>query len=131
MAQSLCAQLAHFLFPLLVELDEMLDKRLVRTFVQIIAVILTFRDRANGLLLSELGGYLLSPDKAPAGTKRRSLLLHSTKWTASVITRFLWRRASEQLKHWQQSGREGLVIWDESCWEKPESQQLEDLGPTR
>ncbi len=75
MAQSLCAQLAHFLFPLLVELDEMLEKRLVRTFVQIIAVILTFRDRANGLLLSELGGYLLSPDKAPAGTKRRSRLV--------------------------------------------------------
>lgn len=131
MAQSLCAQLAHFLFPLLVELDEMLDKRLVRTFVQIIAVILTFRDRANGLLLSELGGYLLSPDKAPAGTKRLSNLLHSAKWTAEVITRFLWRRASEQLEHWQQSGQEGLLIWDESCWEKPESQQLEDLGPTR
>ncbi len=58
-------------------------------FVQIIAVILTFRDRANGLLLSEPGGYLLSPDKAPAGTKRLSNLLHSAKWTAGVITRFL------------------------------------------
>ena len=131
MAQSLCAHLAHFLFPLLVELDEMLDKRLVRTFLQIIAVILTFRDRANGLLLSELGGYLLSPDQAPAGTKRLSNLLHSAKWTAGVITRFLWRRATEQLEHWQQSGQEGLVIWDESGWEKPESAQLEDLGPTR
>jgi hypothetical protein len=38
---------------LLVELDDVLDKRLVRTFLQVIAVILTFRDRANGLLLSE------------------------------------------------------------------------------
>ena len=55
-AQGLTAQLAQFLFPLLVELDAVLDKRLVRTFVQSIAVILTFRDRANGLLLSELGG---------------------------------------------------------------------------
>jgi len=45
--------LAPFLFPLRVELDRLLDKRLVRTFLQIIAVILTFRDRANGLLLSE------------------------------------------------------------------------------
>jgi hypothetical protein len=45
--------LAQFLFPLLIELDHLLDKRLVRPFTQIIAVILTFRDRANGLLLSE------------------------------------------------------------------------------
>src|SRR5438105_645017 len=71
MAQGLTAQLAQFLFPLLVELDSLLDKRLVRTFLQTIAVILTFRDRANGLLLSELGGYLLSAEHAPAGTKRR------------------------------------------------------------
>src|SRR6266699_5703010 len=56
MAQGLTAQLAQFLFPLLVELDRVLDKRLVRTFLQTIAVILTFRDRANGLLLSEEGG---------------------------------------------------------------------------
>ena len=32
-AQGLTAQLAQFLFPLLVELDAVLDKRLVRTFV--------------------------------------------------------------------------------------------------
>src|SRR6266480_857233 len=88
MAQGLTAQLAQFLFPLLIELDRLLDKRLVRTFLQTIAVILTFRDRANGLLLSELGGYLLSPDQAPAGTKRLSNLLHSAKWTATIITRF-------------------------------------------
>ena len=46
MAQGFTA----LLFPLLVELDRLLDKRLVRTFLQTIAVILTFRDRANGLL---------------------------------------------------------------------------------
>ncbi len=93
MAQGLSAQLAHFLFPLLVELD----KRLVRTFLQIVAVMLTFRDRVNGLLLSELGGYMLSPDHAPAGTKRLSNLLHSTKWRAALIRDYLWQRASEQL----------------------------------
>jgi hypothetical protein len=130
-AAELTRQLAQFLFPLLVELDHLLDKRLVRTFTQIIAVILTFRDRANGLLLSELGGYLLSPDKAPAGTKRLSNLLHSVKWAASLISRFLWQRASKPLEQWQQAGQDGLVLWDESCWEKPESRQLEDLGPTR
>ena len=74
MAQGLGEALARFLFPLLVELDTLLDKRLVRTFLATIQVIITFRDRANGLLLSELGGYLETPDKAPAGTKRRSRL---------------------------------------------------------
>ncbi|GAC1400263.1 MAG: hypothetical protein NVSMB49_12100 [Ktedonobacteraceae bacterium] len=131
MSQGLTTQVAQFLFPLLVELDALVDKRLVRTFVQMITVILTFRDRANGLLLSELGGYLLSPEHAPAGTKRLSNLLHSDKWRASLIARFLWHRATEQVNEWQQAGHDGLVLWDESCWEKPESMQLEDLGPTR
>ena len=131
MAQGLGEALAHFLFPLLVQLDERLDKRLVRTFLASIQVILTFRDRANGLLLSELGGYLETPDKAPAGTKRRSLLLHSSKWAAWLIARFLWQRASQQLDSWRQTGEEGLAIWDESVWEKPESQQLEGLCALR
>src|SRR5258706_14782002 len=38
---------------------------------------------------------------------------------------------SAQLSQWQQAGQEDLVLWDESSWEKPESRQLEDLGPTR
>src|SRR5437660_8777587 len=60
-----------------------------------------------------------------------SSLLHSAKWTACLISRFLWQRASAQLSQWQQAGEQGLVIWDERSWEKPESLQLEDLGPTR
>ena len=67
MAQGLYAGLARFLAPLLIELDARIDKRLVRTFLQTVQVIITFRDRANGLLLSELGGYLDTPDRAPAG----------------------------------------------------------------
>jgi len=74
---------------------------------------------------------LLTVAQAPAGTKRLSNLLHSAKWTASLIRRFLWQRASAQLSHWQQTGQDGLVIWDESGWEKPESWHLADLGPTR
>ena len=65
--QGLGEALGRFLFPLLVELDNLLDKRLVRTFLATIQVIITYRDRANGLLLSELGGYLETPAKAPAG----------------------------------------------------------------
>src|SRR5436305_10573561 len=131
MAQGLGGQLAHFLFPLLVQLDVQLDKRLVRTFLQTIEVIITIRSRAHGLLLSELGGYLDTPDKAPAGTKRLSNLLHSSKWGAWLIARFLWQRANQQLESWTQAGEDGLVIWDESVWEKPESQQAEGLCAVR
>ena len=131
MAQGLAEALARFLFPLLVELDRRVDKRLVRTFLCTIQVIITFRDRANGLLLSELGGYLETPDKAPAGTKRLSNLLHSCKWGAWLIAHFLWQRASQQLEAWTQAGEDGLVIGDESVWEKPESQQAEGLCAVR
>jgi hypothetical protein len=51
-------------------MDQLMDQRLVRTFAQTIVVIISFRHGEHGLLLSELGGYLLSPDRAPAGTKR-------------------------------------------------------------
>jgi len=78
-------QWALFLFPLLVTLDQLLDKRLVCPFLQTIPVIIASRDCVGGLLLSELGGYLLSPDQAPAGTKRLNNLLHSSKLTEEVV----------------------------------------------
>jgi hypothetical protein len=131
MAQGLAGDLALFLFPFLVTLDRLLDKRLVRTFVQTIQVILAYRDRVGGLLLSELGGYLLSPEQAPAGSKRLSNLLHSPKWDAQVVGDELWREASQQVHTWQEQGEEGLAIWDGSEWEKPESEAAEDLCAVR
>ena len=130
-AQGLYAALARFLAPLLIELDAAIDKRLVRTVLQTVAVILTFRDRVNGLLLSEMGGYLQTPDKAPAGTKRLSRLLHCTKWSAELIREYLWERATRRLHTWQKAGQEPLAIWDESSWEKPESIAPEEYGPVR
>lgn len=88
----LSAELQLFLQPLLLWLDEQLDKRLVRTFIQTIAIIISFRHSQHGLLLSELGGYLLSPAQAPAGTKRISNLLRSRRWGYELIERFLWQR---------------------------------------
>ena len=79
----------------------------MRTFLQTIQVILAHRDRVGGLLLSELGGYLLSPQQAPGGTKRLSSLLHSPKWDAQVVEDHLWQQASEQVPTWQQQGEEG------------------------
>ncbi len=131
MAQGLYGALARFLAPLLMELDARIDKRLVRTFLQTVQVILTFRDRVNGLLLSELGGYLDTPDQAPAGTKRLSRLLHCAKWSAELIRQYLWQRATKRLTAWKNAGLDALAIWDESAWEKPESIVPEEFGPVR
>ena len=68
MAEQTQKKLALFLAPLLVTLNQHIDKRLVLTFAHLVEVIILFRDRCHALLLSELGGYLASPNHAPAGT---------------------------------------------------------------
>jgi hypothetical protein len=129
--QQVGIQLASYLFPLLVVLDSLLDKRLVRTFLKGIQIIITFRDRMHGLLLSEMGGSLLSPEQERAGTKRLANVLHSPRWSGQVIDDFLWSWAITEVERHEAQGQETLVIWDESVWEKPESQKMEDLGPVR
>jgi hypothetical protein len=104
---------------------------LVQTFLATLQVLLEFRHRNNGLLLSELGAYLASPDHAPAGTKRLSNLLRSAKWAASLIERFIWQQAEQRVAALEQAGEEGLLLWDESVIEKPESIALEDLCAVR
>lgn len=54
-SQKLAFDLSTLFAPLLVALDAQLDVRLVRTFLATIAVILQFRNRTQGSLLSELG----------------------------------------------------------------------------
>jgi hypothetical protein len=120
-----------FLKPLLVELNRRMDRRLVQTFLGMVMVIVIHRHSRCGLLLSELGGYLLSPWQAPAGTKRLSRLLHSPHWEAEVIEDFLWQEADERVTALTSGGETALVIWDESVLEKPESLKLEGLGPVR
>ncbi|HEX6478139.1 MAG TPA: hypothetical protein VF043_04780 [Ktedonobacteraceae bacterium] len=95
---------------LLLELDQWLDKRLIRTFVQTIEAILTFRDRINGLVLSELGSSR-DPIGKGGGTKRLSRLLHSPKWTAALIERFLWWRASQQSEQWDARRCHWISAW--------------------
>ena len=89
-ARDMGEKLEAFVKPLLVELDEQIDKRLVRTFLATLQAIVQFRDRAHGLLLSELRAHITSPECAPAGTKRLSNLLRSKKWSYQLIERFLW-----------------------------------------
>lgn len=130
-AQGLRQQLGAWVRPVLHELDEALDKRLVRTFFELLQVVVMHRHQRCGLLLSELGGFLLSPAQAPAGTKRISNLLRSSKWSAALIAAFLWRQAETALAEWEQAGQPVLAIWDESVLEKPESIALEGLCSVR
>jgi hypothetical protein len=130
-AQAVHNQLEGFVQGLLVELDEYLDKRLVRTFLLTLQAILTFRHSSLGLVLSELGGYITSPAQAPAGTKRLSNLLRSKRWRHRIIERFLWQRANQQVTDLLREAQPALVVWDESVWEKPESLHSEGLSAVR
>lgn len=122
-------RLQEFLSPLLNLLDEYLDKRLVQTFSLLTEAIVRFRHRNHGLLLSELGAFVLSADKAPAGTKRISNLLRSKKRGHDVLGGWLRQKAKESMLQWPK--QPVLLHWDESVVEKPESIKPEGLSPVR
>ena len=82
-----------YLSDLLVELDSQIDSRLVKTFFGLFIAVQIYRNRPNGLILSELGAFICNPWQAKAGTKRLSNLLRSTKWNASIIDDFLFSKA--------------------------------------
>ena len=94
--------------------------------------IIRHRSRSTALLLSELGGVLLSGTRAPAGTKRLSNLLRSRKWQASAITDYLAGQAQEYVgKLLGAEGELPLLLWDESVQEKCESLESEGLCAVR
>jgi hypothetical protein len=131
--QQIAQELESFLTPLLIVLDRLLDKRLVRTFVQCCIAIVRFRNSKQALLLSELGSYLdgirgLSMS-APAGTKRVGNLLRSIKWTVNSIDQFLLEEADQEVKKLKTQGKRISCIWDGSVVEKPESRAAEGLCP--
>ena len=131
LSRELTDKLVSFLAPLLKTLDQHLDVRLVRTFLRTIEAIVMFRHATYGLLLSELGGYILSPAQAPAGTKRLSHLIHSPKWVHGLIEDFLWQQAAARIAALEAMPSDVLAVWDESVWEKPESIKLEGLCAVR
>ena len=130
-AEFFSHRLKLFLAPLLSELDELLDKRLVHTFSGLCQSIIRLRSRSTGLLLSELGGYLLSFDKAPAGTKRISNLLRSPNWEDKVITDYLATKAQQYVERLLEKKDDVLLLWDESVQEKSESIESEGLCAVR
>jgi hypothetical protein len=96
LASTLSARLERFLSPLLVRLDQVLDRRLVQTFAAILSILLQQRYRAGGLLLSELGAFLGGFAHAPGGTKRLSNLLRSPRWSATPLWLVVSRRGKGQ-----------------------------------
>ena len=104
---------------MLVILDRLLDKRLVRTFLSSLSLIIPFRDRVHGLLLSEMGGVLLDAEHERAGTKRLSNLLHSARWSAQVIEPFLWQRATAVVQQAEQREEPLSAIWVRFARAKP------------
>ena len=109
------------------DLDACIDKRLVGTFFNLFVIILMFRERRMGLLLSELGGYLCGHSKAPAGTKRISNLLRSKKWTSSMIDDHFFESSVERIASMVSSKKRPLLLWDDSRVEKHESWVCEGL----
>jgi len=120
-------QAGVYLKGILSVLDEKIDKRLVRNFHDLFVALLIHRNRASSLLLSELGKYICGPSKAPAGTKRISNLLRSKKWSSTDICSFLLKRSIERMNKIAASGRNPLLLWDDSRIEKPEACLLEGL----
>lgn len=131
LSMHLRTRLTQFVRPVMSRLAQQLDIRLVQTARDLVQVILTHRHRAMGLLLSELGSYLLGPAHAPAGTKRISTLIHAKHWSADDINAALWKQASARVQTLTEEGHAVLAAWDGSVWEKPESQASQDWCPVR
>jgi len=130
-SESLEQHIYKFIEPLLRKMNQRIDRRLVGTFLGLVMAILRHRHRNQGLLLSELGGHLLGPERCRAGTKRISNLLHSEKWRSKLISRFFWQQGTERVKEIQAEGEMPLVLWDESVLEKPESLKADRLCAVR
>src|SRR5262245_47577901 len=126
LAHTLRAHLSQFLRPVAERLAAQIDIRLVQTALDLVQVIITHRHRPLGLLLTELGGYLLSPAQAPAGAKRISNLIHAADWSADDVGTLLWQQARERVQALAETHDDVLLVWYGSVWEKPESQANPD-----
>jgi hypothetical protein len=65
------------------------------------------------------------------GTKRLSTLIHHQGWKAQQIEEFLLQQADSQIEDWEAQGQDGVLIWDGTVLEKPESLSAEGLCAVR
>ncbi len=130
-SEYLCDRCYYHLRPLLEQLHLHLDRRLVNNLLGLVLAMILLRHRNSGLLMSELGGYLLDPEQAPAGAKRVSRVLHSQRWSSADLEAFLWEQAEQRIQTLAAEHKTILAIWDESVLEKAESLALEGLCPVK
>jgi hypothetical protein len=128
-AKRLSHQLASFLAPILRSLDQRLGRRLVSTFLATLIAIVQWRNRAHGLLLSELGAYLLTPAQAPAGTKRVSNLLRSERWSARLIADTLWQRRIPVFRRYVKQARKSCWCGMAAYWKSPKRSRMMTYVP--
>jgi len=103
-------KLYRWIQPLLGSLNECVDRRLVKPLLGLVMAIVLHRHRNHGLLLSELGTYLLGPERCRAGAKRISNLLHCEKWQSEQIEQFLWECGTHRVDELQTAGEMPLVL---------------------
>ena len=126
-APKLIKQATEYLNPLLKKFQSNVDKRFSYTLYDTFYGMLSHRDKTNGLLLSELGGYINGPKHAPAGTKRLSNLLACEGWGHDWIEKELLNNSYSRLSKKGEEGKRWLMHWDDSVIEKPESWKTEGL----
>lgn len=118
----------RYVLPLLGRLSQRLDLRLVRTLRDGAEAVIRLRLRPQALWLTELGSLLLGPAHVPAGVKRLARLL-AAEWSAEEVEQWLLEQADTLLA--TQPAGEGLVTFDQSVVEKPESLCAEGLCRVR
>ena len=130
-APKIVKEVTKYLSPLIKKLQSKADKRFSYTLYDSFYGLLSHRDKANSLLLSELGGYINGPQHAPAGTKRLSNLLACEAWNHEWIEQLLLNKSKQRLSKKGEAGKCWLMHWDDSVIEKPESWRTEGLCSVR
>ena len=130
-APKIVKQGTAYIKPLLSKFQNEVDKRFSYTLYDTFYAMLSHRDKANSLLLSELGGYINGPKHAPAGTKRLSNLLACDKWSHEWIEQSLLQKSQNRLSKKREEGKRWFMHWDDSVLEKPESFLTEGLCSVR
>ncbi|MEH0153320.1 transposase [Limibacter armeniacum] len=131
LAKITLSRLYVFLEPLLETLNQVLDKRLVRTFYHLFVSILSLENSRHSLLVTRLGAHFLGEHQGWAGMKRIHRLLDSQKWMSTLLDNFFEQQAVAFATEVVASGKWLLALWDDGEIEKHETEKGEGLCPVR